>query len=131
MLQKIKGEQMRQVKFNKANPCNDLIDIAAGDERTLGNASYEYYMTYPVKAGGVETQKLVFQNGPINEVGTNGITQEALITVCIDRLECFQNSEFACEENKEALQFLSAAVTILNSRTKRRIDEGTEGTHEV
>lgn len=35
-----------------------------------------------------------FQNGPIKEVGVNGVTQEALIAICIDRLRSFQEGPF-------------------------------------
>jgi hypothetical protein len=122
---------MRKVNFNKVNPCNDLIDIVSEDKIGPGNAYHSYFMRYPTIDGSVASQRIDFQNGPINEVGVNGVTQEALLAILIDRLECFQSSEFACVENNNALQHLIEAQEELNSRTKKRVNEGTEGTHKV
>jgi hypothetical protein len=72
-----------------------------------------------------------FQHGPIKEVGTNGITHEALIEVLIDRLEGFQSGGYACLENQQALDALQVAKSALRTRTKARVARGVEGTHEV
>ncbi len=48
-------------------------------------------------------QRINFQEGPIKEVGINGLTNEDLIVMVIERLEGFQNSEFACADNADAL----------------------------
>src|SRR5690242_14276853 len=42
---------------------------------------------------------VLFQNGPIKENGVNGITQEALLAIVIDRLRSFQAGQFSCREN--------------------------------
>ncbi|MDP6526529.1 MAG: hypothetical protein QGH15_20135 [Kiritimatiellia bacterium] len=39
-------------------------------------------------------------------------------------------SEFACTENAQAIQFLKLAAAELDHRTKKREDKGVEGTHE-
>lgn len=73
---------------------------------------------------------IIFQNGPIKEVGVNGITHESLLAILIDRLEGFQSGPYACEDNALALMQLKLALRNLQARTMRRIERGVEGTHE-
>lgn len=40
-----------------------------------------------------------FQAGSPSVAGLNGLTNEALLAVLIDRLECFQKGPFPCKEN--------------------------------
>jgi hypothetical protein len=46
-------------------------------------------------------------------------------------LESFQNSEYRCDENTEAINAIYEAVDALRKRTNKRIDRGVEGTSEV
>ncbi len=69
---------------------------------------------------------LFFQNGPIKEVGVNGITNEALLAILQDRL-AHLNGIFPCIENEEALGALMRASEALNRRTQNRINRGVEG----
>lgn len=71
---------------------------------------------------------ILFQNGPIKENGVNGITQEALLAIVIDRLRGFQEGPFACEDNAHALLNCSEALMYLQARTIARIKRGVEGT---
>jgi hypothetical protein len=69
---------------------------------------------------------LNFQSGdPHKEV--NGITMEALLAVCIDRLQHFQNGQFRSRENAIALTHLEDAMHWLLHRTKLREARGVEG----
>jgi len=78
-----------------------------------------------------DSADVIFQNGPIPENGVNGLTQEVLIAICIDRLEGFQSGQFACRENALALTKLQEAQMWLLKRTRDRIARDVEGTHEV
>lgn len=89
-------------------------------------------------AGGVTTGKgftISWQNGPLGKEGTperrepNGAFVEDIIDAAIDRIEFYQSSKFACEENHEALINLRNAAAVLDSRTRRREKSGIEGTH--
>lgn len=72
-----------------------------------------------------------FQEGPTKEVGgCNGVFHEDLIAICIDRLEHFQKSEFACEQNEAALMNLKQALTWLRNRTNDRKSRGVQGTYK-
>ena len=119
------------------NPANDRIDITVMDAAGAGGASHVYVVNWrgePTadnpKGPVIGETILSFQNGSIKEKGVNGITQEALLAVVIDRLRSFQAGPFACEENAEALTYLEAAQKLLMDRTRARMARGVEGTLE-
>jgi hypothetical protein len=115
------------------NECNEAITINT-DERdpNNGNASHVYRLSIdPGEDRPSFVVDLCFQHGPIKEVGTNGITAEALIEILIDRFEGFQTGAYACEENAQALHGFNIAKAAMRSRTKKRVARGVEGTHEV
>lgn len=72
-----------------------------------------------------------FQEGAIKEAGINGVMAEDLIGMCIHRLQCFQNSDFACRENAMAITKLEEALMWLRKRTIGRENRGVEGTHSI
>jgi hypothetical protein len=74
---------------------------------------------------------VIFQNGPIKEVGVNGCQNEDLIAIVVDRLRGFQKGAFSCRENALALTKLEEALMWLNHRTKDREDRGVEGKNEA
>lgn len=71
-----------------------------------------------------------FQLGPIKEVGVNGTQIDSVIDVVINRLEGFQKGPFECMENLNAITHLMEAKNALQSRTKKREDQGVEGLDE-
>ena len=72
-----------------------------------------------------------FQEGPIKEVGVNGVANEDLLLMVVTRLEGFQKSPYRCDENQEAINSILDAVSFLRRRTQSRIDRGVEGTSTV
>lgn len=71
------------------------------------------------------------QKGPIKENGINGVNNEDLLLIVMARLMAFQESEYACYENADALNHLEMALDSLRKRTNRRIKENKEGTSIV
>lgn len=75
-----------------------------------------------------------WQNGPLGRGDErrepNGAFVETVIEAARDRLEFYQRSRFACQENALALKRLESAIDALSMRTERREAEGVEGTHE-
>ena len=69
---------------------------------------------------------LNFQNGPIKEVGVNGIQNEPVIAILIDRLR-FLDAAFPSDFNKNAIMHLEEALKSLQARTANRISRGVEG----
>jgi hypothetical protein len=117
---------MRTINEHKVNPANDVIDIEITDEPGAGGANHAYKVQIP----NVPATYINFQNGPIAEAGVNGITQEVLIAICVDRLRSFQAGPYACRENALALTKLEEAQHWLRHRTLARMARGVEGTHE-
>lgn len=134
---------MKELDGHKVNPANDVLKIEVIDEPGSGGAHHRYDITGfdtgnnpdAADANGYRTDfsrlPIVFQNGPIGEVGVNGVTHEALLAILIDRLECFQNGKFANDYNAAALDHLRSAQGVLLDRTRARMARGVEGTHTV
>lgn len=127
---------MRELTGHQVNGCNSNLQILVVDEPGHGGACHHYQIvnvseqnTGPDK-DWVEVD-IQFQNGPIKEVGTNGVTHEALLAILIDRLEGFESGQYACDENADALEYLNRAQMALLSRTQKRLARGVEGTHAV
>ena len=75
-------------------------------------------------------QTLQFQNGPIKEVGINGITEASLFKILIERFETFQKGDFSCVENECILDNLYCCLCKINQRTNDRIKRNVEGLNE-
>lgn len=123
---------MRFINYHKINPANDTLDVIAVDAPGHGGASHEYeiHERINLKEGQPSPPPMVtisFQNGPINEFGINGITQEILLAVVIDRLRSFQSGPFSCRENALALTKCEEALHWLQQRTLERMRRGVEG----
>lgn len=72
-----------------------------------------------------------FQEGPIRECGVNGIHNEDLLNIVLERLSGFQKSNFRCRENAVAITKIEEALMWLRKRTDGRERRGVEGTSEV
>jgi hypothetical protein len=83
-----------------------------------------------VSLGLMDMVELSFQKGPVKEVGINGIQNEPLIAILIHRLE-YLDSQFPCDDNKEAIAHMYEALTFLNNRTASRIARGVEGINQA
>jgi hypothetical protein len=119
---------MREITTHKVNGLNESLQVVAVDEPGQGNACHVYSI------GTDELGTLAefgFQDGPINEVGVNGISNEALLAIVRDRLEGFQSGPYSCESNQLALDGVIGAMESLHTRTKERIDRCVEGTHAI
>lgn len=134
---------MREITSHRVNPANDTLTITAEDDPGSGGANHLYMVRgfntatnpscpFVARHGSpAEHATVLFQNGPIAEVGVNGVTHEALIVIVIDRLQAFQRGPFACRENALALTKLEEAQHWLHHRTRARMARQVEGTHQV
>src|SRR5271155_737366 len=124
---------MRQLTDHivEGDSANHQLSIEVLDQPGQGGANHRYRISrFDTESNGSEESGLLrgakdaiilFQNGPIKEFGVNGVTQEALLAIVIDRLECFQRGQFACEDNAFALAHCKAALLELQRRTRARI----------
>ncbi len=124
---------MRQIHDHKVTPANEALRIDVMDEPGAGGACHKYEIT------GFDTSRnaskegldgyshsfsrlvILFQNGTIPEVGNNGVTEQALLAIVIDRLRSFQAGPFACRENALALTKLEEATHWMHARTLNRV----------
>jgi len=76
-----------------------------------------------------------WQNGPLGRdsqrKAPNGAFVEGVIQAAMDRIQWYQSTGFACEENQEAILHLSIALKNLEARTQDREARLVEGTHTV
>lgn len=103
--------------------------VVALDNPGPGGAHHEYLVFMESADSGPEPLevKTNFQKGPIKEAGLNGIQNEHLVAMVIDRLKGFQAGPFACEANAETLQHLEKAMECMEKRTADRANRGVEG----
>ena len=130
---------MENLTRHMAHGLNDL-EIEVNDNPGDSGACHEYLIRSFEYADLSDIRKaeslcrancrIHFQNGPIQEVGVNGITNEALLAIVEHRLEGFQRGPFGCEENGFALTGVKEALHWLHKRTLSRVERGVEGTHE-
>jgi hypothetical protein len=128
---------MREITDHKTNAANGELHLFAADDPGDGGANHHYLIGKDVApsgsmpAGGMFSMaEIVFQNGPIGEVGVNGLTHEVLLAIIIDRLRAFQSGPYAGNENRIALDHCEMALAFLHMRTVKRRNRGVEGTHQ-
>lgn len=134
---------MRTLTDHIVNPANDKLTVTVKDEQGAGGANHLYMIegfNTASNASDPFTQRhgapaqhatILFQNGPINEVGVNGVTHEVLLAILADRLRAFQAGPYSCRENAIALTKIDEARMWLQSRTLARMARGVEGTHKA
>ena len=128
----------RKLTSHKVNGLNEALVVRVNDEPGQGNACHSYTIHADdsiepsvTKPGITVHQTIAFQNGPIGEVGVNGVSNEALLAVVEDRLIGFQSGPYACRDNAVALTKIQEAMMWLQKRTRERMARGVEGTHQV
>ena len=131
---------MRQLHDHKINDFNvDCVRVEVLDEpddEKGGGACHEYGIWYneprnPVTRTHPPDCAISFQHGPVKEAGVNGISQEALLAVVLDRFRSFQRGPFSCRENAIVITKLEEAMMWMHKRTLDRVRRGVEGKHEI
>lgn len=113
---------MKKLHDHIISGLNEKIEINVIDEKGPGGANHLYSIKY-----GENILEIKFQKGPLKENPINGISQETLLAIVIDRLRGFQEGEFSCRENSIALTKCEEALMWLKKRTNDRIIRGVEG----
>jgi len=133
---------MRELTSHKVSGLNEALRIEVLDEPGQGNACHRYRIRSaeippPPEADVAKCRRLLgvscdvnFQNGPIQEAGVHGVSNEALLAIVEDRLVGFQGGEYACGLNAAALHYVRAAMGCLRARTEGRVARGVEGTSQ-
>lgn len=122
----------RTIEDHRTNPANDRLKIEVVDAPGAGGANHVYEVSgFDVGGPDRAVMTIRFQNGAIAEAGVNGLTQEALLAIVIDRLRSFQAGPFSCRENALALTKCEEALHWLHHRTQQRMRRGVEGTYKA
>ncbi len=121
-----------------------LNDVYATDEPGAGGACHLFMI---VKAGSAKlnaetedvtlrldpnnmVETIAFQHGPRGVKGSQpGVLDCDLLEIVRDRLTDFQRGEYACEENRAALEHIEAALRFMNKRVEDRAKRGVLGTN--
>lgn len=112
------------------------LRLRAMDEPGSGGANHRYVIdgydtvTNVSEVYGLRGRNridILFQNGSIADAGVNGLTQEVLLAILIDRLAAFSNGPYPSEDTAKAYDHCVAALYYLQQRTKDRIARGVEG----
>lgn len=124
---------MREIHDHKVTDNDRLLEIVATDHAGPGGANHVYRVICLTMNEHDDNSILWlnFQKGPVGEVGVNGITNEALIAIVLDRLRSLQggpNSYLSTRENAIAITKLDEGLMWLHKRTRDRIARHVEGT---
>ena len=143
---------IRTLHAHKVNGLNEALHVTALDAPGPGGANHQYMINLPDWTRNPDGSSphhvwdISFQNGPIYKPeDMNGISNEALLAVLIDRMRGFQHlrkdeagefdfasrGKYACKENACALTHLEEALMWLQKRTRDRMARGVEGSIKV
>lgn len=110
--------------IQKVGKLNEIYPI---DKRNEKNNAYHIYSILAIDKKS-PPQFINFQNGGRNEEGsTHGVLDVDLLEICLHRLKSFQDGQFACKENEEAISHLTKVLEIMNKRVEDRIARGVLG----
>lgn len=119
---------MREVECRGASAVSRETRIVA-DDRDENGGSHHY---------SIQSSKdlsfdcyIQFQKGSVREAGVNGISDEALLSIVLDRLQGFQEGPSRSRFNSLAITNIEQGLLWLNERTHERQRRGVEGTSQV
>lgn len=111
----------------------DALDVKTLGSPGVGGAFNRYSVYGEIANGALANDSfgatLKFQEGAVPLVGPNGLTNEVLIAVVLDRLRGFQDGQFACRENALAITNLEQGLMWLQRRTADRLRRNVEGSY--
>jgi hypothetical protein len=108
--------------------CGTLVYVEGEDGP--GGGRHRYRVEHLTVGGLGSALEIIFQEGPVVEVGVNGVQDEGLLAVLIDRLRRFQAGPYSCRENALALTKLQEAFHWMEARKQERIKRGVEGKNQ-
>lgn len=115
--------------FNSKHVAVRVIDEP--DNEVGGGACHHYRVLVDEYSTDGDVCEIRFQHGPVLEHGVNGITNEALIAVVLDRLRSFQKGSFSSRYNAISITKLEEALMWQHKRTLDRVRRGVEGKNEA
>lgn len=122
---------MREIFDHKVTALNETaIRVFAVDEPGAGGGANHKYEIWIKKENHTEVVEINFQHGPLLEADVNGLTDQALLAIVLDRLRGFQKGEFSCRENAIALTHFETGLLWTGKRAADRRARNVEGTNQ-
>lgn len=121
----------RELTDHQINDFNsEHVTVTRYDDRAEFGAHHEYAI-YIHGDKHPPVSIIRFQKGPVKEFGVNGVTDEALLAIVLDRLRGFQTTPYSCRENSLAITKLEEALHWMMHRSIARQRRGVEGTSTI
>lgn len=118
---------MKEIIEHKVGKVNEGITVEATEGVTPGGARHSYRIIASSHKQLPHHVSMIFFATDKN----NGLTNEVLLAIVLDRLRDFQDGPFRCLENDAAIRDIEAALCSLHHRTQDRVSRGVEGKHEA
>lgn len=119
---------MQQIKNSLCTNKYTIVECESKEKQKF-NAPHHFKVK---DAKTLETISTInFQEGPIKENGINGVNNEDLILMVLTRLQSFQDSIYASNDNAMAITKLEESLMWLRKRTLERENRNVEGTSLV
>lgn len=120
---------MSEQKLSTIQKHHNLNEVWRNGEPGPGGA----YHSYTIYHGPSETDTrtdIAFQKGPRNDMDSvNGVLDCDLLEIVRDRLQHFQQGDFATRENAQALIHIEEALMWMNKRVEDRAERSVLGTY--
>lgn len=116
----------KELKHHIVEGRNHNERVYAVDDVGPGGAHHHYKLEWG-DSYEVPPQEIWFQRGGIQNAGINGVSNEQVLAVLIDRFECLMSGPFPTPETQEALDHCRAAMEALHRRTRDRLARDVEG----
>lgn len=126
---------MRELEDHKVTKLNrECIVVTALDETDSDGANHLYCVEvmytgdtaintdYPI-----HRTDLKFQKGGLAEAGPNGITDQALLAIVLDRMKGFQEGPYSDASNDIVISSLKTCLEVMEARANSRAARGVEG----
>lgn len=111
-------------------PLHKHLQVFATDAPGPGGANHEYAIFFETEKTR-DFKTISFQKGGVNEVGLNGVSDEALLAIIIDRARGFSAGPFRSDLGDDALRHMEEALDCLKRRYEDRAARGVEGFQKV
>ena len=114
---------MKTITAHQVDKVGQGVGVEATGNPTAGGA----HNAYRILAHGNPSQPLHASLIFFHDAEHNGVTNETLLAIVLDRLQAFQAGPFPCIENAAAIKDVQSALGWLRTRAELRPERGVSG----
>lgn len=104
------------------------VKVFHEDEKEMSYGTLHQFQ-FKNAGSGEYLGELRFQKGGKKEVGINGVSDEVILAIVLERFKHIQNGDYANRETAIAATKIEEALLWLKKRTIERTEKGIEGTN--